>query len=171
MKINTKTGDDGYTICFGGEKILKCDPRIEAVGSLDELTAAIGLVRCVCKDNCEKLSVELEEYQSMLIEIMGIVSAGGNYKSQKFSDDDITKIDSAIDVLMEKAGPLKEFVHPGSGSEVSARLHVARATCRRAERSVVAFSQQSTMARESVEGVIKYLNRLGDLFFAMSLTY
>ncbi len=165
MKIYTKTGDDGTTGLFGGDRVRKCDPRIECYGTVDELNALIGLAVVVVTDR--SLADKLIEVQNDLFVIgshLATPTAGDEAPATKFlpplEDAMIARLEMQIDTAEEKLEPLKNFILPG-GSEAAARLHVARTVCRRAERLIVDFS----FDRPIPGMILTYLNRLSDWLF------
>jgi cob(I)alamin adenosyltransferase len=165
MKIYTKTGDKGQTGLFGGARVSKAELRVEAYGSVDELNSALGCVRAHTSD-AQTLAL-LHELQSELF-TLGAELACTPGKSVDvgvtlLSDADVARLEATIDHLEKDLSPLKSFVLPGGTIEASF-LHVARTTCRLAERRLVALS-----ATEIVRGeLLRYLNRLSDLLFVMA---
>jgi cob(I)alamin adenosyltransferase len=160
MKIYTKTGDTGETGLFAGPRVAKDDPRIEAYGTVDELNAALGLVRC------EPLPAEveqtLERVQSELFAVGAELATPdpAAHGVELTTDAMITALERAIDNLEAGLPPLKHFILP-AGTRGAALVHVARGVCRRAERRVVTLSQ----ATEISPAIVRYLNRLGDYLF------
>ncbi len=163
MKLYTRSGDDGLTGLFGGGRIAKDSLHIEACGSVDELNCTIGLARSVCRH--DELSGALLDLQQRLFEL-GADLATPLSKSptiDRIDADHILQIEQQIDRVSEQLPPMNNFLLPGGG-ETAARLHLARSICRRAERLCVALSRQ----RDINAHVTVYLNRLGDLLFAMA---
>lgn len=165
MKIYTKTGDSGQTGLFGGPRVDKDDPRIEAYGAVDELNAALGLVRV------EQIPVEinalLARIQNELFDL-GAELATPNpavHHMAVVGQAHIETLEQAIDRHESALEPLREFILPG-GSRASAELHLARTICRRAERRLVTLRRKSPTP-VSPE-LIVYLNRLGDLLFVLA---
>ena len=170
MKIYTKTGDAGETGLLGGARVAKDDPRIEATGTVDELNAAIGLVRC--SELPAQLDSALQQIQDDLFALGAQLSAFGTTKSAAASataigldQASVQRLEATIDSLEESLPPLKNFILP-AGAVSSVHLHAARGTCRRAERRVVAIRQVDSTA--GLELPICYLNRLSDLLFVMA---
>ena len=160
MKIYTKTGDAGETGLFAGPRVLKDDPRIEAYGAVDELNAALGLVRS------ERLPPEveqtLERVQSDLFAV-GAELATPNPEQQGTALTNlamVTYLERAIDNLEAGLPPLKHFILP-AGARGATLVHVARGICRRAERRVVTLMQAASVSPL----IVQYLNRLGDYLF------
>jgi len=164
MKIYTRTGDDGTTGLLGSGRVFKHAARVEAYGTLDELNAALGVVRL--SDTGGWLAAELATIQARLFDVGAELAATSTdilEKLDRISDDDVAALEGWIDRLDAELPPLTSFVLPG-GTPLAAQIHVARATCRRAERRLVALLQV-----EPVEArLVRYLNRLGDLLFVMA---
>jgi cob(I)alamin adenosyltransferase len=167
MKIYTKTGDTGETGLFGGPRVSKDAPRIEAYGSVDELNSVLGLARA---------QLEPGEIDSLLAQVQNDLFALGAqlatpdpaaHQTAMVGDRQIAALESAIDHFEARLEPLKQFVLPG-GTPAAASLHLARTACRRAERRVVTLARTSSepIARE----LIVYLNRLSDLLFVLART-
>lgn len=159
-KITTRTGDAGDTGLSNGSRVPKDSPRIEAIGAVDELNTALGLI------SAEPLSAATREIvlrlQHDLFDLGGELSLP---RYQLVTDDHVHRVEALIERLNADLPPLKEFILPG-GSRAAAATHFARAVCRRAERTVV------TLAREAdVPTTIRvYLNRLSDLLFILGRT-
>ncbi len=169
MKIYTKTGDKGTTALFGGKRVSKCDARIEAYGTVDELNAYIGLIRF---KNIDTRAIEiLSEIQDRLFTLGSILASEpgkNNLKVPYLNEEDVELLEKEIDKMNETLPELKSFVLPG-GNDVIGFCHVARCICRRAERDVVNLAQSEPVP----DIVVKYLNRLSDYLFVLSrkLTY
>lgn len=163
MKIYTKTGDQGETGLFGGPRVRKDNPRIEAYGAVDELNAVLGVVRS------EPLPVEIDELlakiQNSLFDLgaelaspdptrMGVATIGPAHAES---------LERAIDRYEANLPPLKAFILPG-GCRAAAAMHLARTVCRRAERRLISLSAVETIS----ETLIVYLNRLSDLLFVLA---
>ncbi|MEZ5056807.1 MAG: cob(I)yrinic acid a,c-diamide adenosyltransferase [Saprospiraceae bacterium] len=163
FKIYTKTGDKGETSLFGGKRLPKYHVRIESYGTVDELNSHIGLVRDSIQDKSTR--VLLKEIQDRLFTIGSNLASdpAKNMKIPDLTNADIEMLEKQMD-LMEKDLPvLKNFILPGGHPTVSF-CHIARCVCRRAERMVVALSEE-----EQVEPIIMtYLNRLSDYLFMLS---
>jgi cob(I)alamin adenosyltransferase len=153
MKIYTRTGDSGETSLFGGSRVAKNDPRIEAYGTVDELNSAIGVARASWPSS--PIDKQLSAIQSDLFDIGAHLAAPGNDRFAGVEPRRIEELERAIDAMESELPPLTSFIIPG-GSLAAAQLHVARTVCRRAERRVVALEDTATVA---------YLNRLSDYLF------
>jgi cob(I)alamin adenosyltransferase len=164
MKIYTKTGDDGTTGLIGGERAPKCDLRIECIGRVDELNAAVGLA-CVVAG--AELAAMLRETQNDLFVIGSHLAVGAGKRVPSHlppvSEEIVSRLEKQIDAADEALPKLTHFILPG-GTETAARLHVARAICRNAERCVVEFSEEN----EIPALIVIYLNRLSDWLFVQA---
>lgn len=164
MKIYTRTGDDGTTGLFGAGRVAKDHARIEAIGTVDETNAAIGVAHASSghQPNIRELLSRLQHELFVAgADLATPLSARAN--TQRISQEHITNLELAIDALGEPLAPLKHFVLPG-GTDLAARLHLARVVCRRAERRVVTLDRLELLN----ELVVIYLNRLSDLLFVLA---
>ena len=162
-KIYTGLGDRGKTAGLDGKERLKCDPVLEAVGSVDELNAQVGSCIAVAEED-SRIRRILDEVQGDLMAAGARLSAAAERDDQqRFPIDAIARAEAWIDEVWDALPPLDVLLLP-RGVEAAARLHIARAVCRRAERCVVALGAQ----QEIPVDVMKYLNRLGDLLYAMA---
>ncbi len=167
MKIYTRTGDTGTTALFGGDRVGKNHPRIEAYGTVDETNAYLGLARSLLED--QPGAGRLEPLLARLQDDLFILGADLATPSQsravvpRIDQAHITHLEEAIDAFEADLPPLKHFILPG-GTSVAGMLHVARTVCRRAERLTVAASAEEAI---SLEAAI-YLNRLSDLLFVLA---
>ncbi|MBQ4630330.1 MAG: cob(I)yrinic acid a,c-diamide adenosyltransferase [Clostridia bacterium] len=156
MKIYTKTGDGGYTSLLNNSRVSKTDDRIELLGAIDELSAHLGLAKAVADVS---MSSDLSSIQSTLIKLMAGVAS--NASSQyRLTDGDIEFLEQKIDTAENGFERQKGFVLYG-GCELSARLDVARAVARRAERD---FCRATRLHRLDTNAQ-KYLNRLADFLY------
>jgi cob(I)alamin adenosyltransferase len=170
MSIVTKTGDKGETSLMYGHRVSKGDPRVDAYGCIDELTAALGLARSVSTDKF--ISNEILAVQKDLIVLMGELATAQNdrerYLKDGFQLTTAAMVDrvTAVIVDLEKDESLypKDWVIPGATS-ISAALDFARVTCRRAERHIAGLSTSD--AEFNIE-ILRYLNRLSDLLWILA---
>jgi cob(I)alamin adenosyltransferase len=165
MKIYTKTGDAGQTGLFGGPRVAKDDPRIEAYGAVDELNAALGLARA--ESLPPEIDTLLARVQNELFDL-GAELATPNPAAHGMAvlgPAHCETLERAIDRHEATLPPLKEFILPG-GSRGAAALHLARTICRRAERRLVTLVHSS--AEPVSQNLVIYLNRLGDLLFVLT---
>lgn len=167
MPIYTKTGDKGETSLFGGKRVSKADARMEACGTIDELTSFIGLIDSKIDD--EKDKVTLRKIQRDLYEIMAFV--GGAEKSLLTPSQQIERFEKSIDDIEKTLPKLTRFILPG-GTEIGSLFHIARTVCRRAERSIIkSFIQNNTMEGNGEKIVLQYINRFSDLLFMYGRKY
>ena len=162
MKIYTKTGDAGETGLFGGGRVPKDDPRVQAYGDVDELNATLGFAASLDPAGFE--SDFLQSAQRDLFAIGAELATPNAAKArEQLGAERVSAIEQIIDKHEAALTPLKNFILPG-GTPKAAAFHVARTTCRRAERAVV------TLARDEQINpvIIHYLNRLSDLLFVLA---
>jgi cob(I)alamin adenosyltransferase len=161
MKIYTKTGDDGTTGLIGGDRVRKCDARLECFGTVDELNAHLGLAAVVAPADIAKVISEVQNDLFVLGSHLATASESRHAAALPALDESlITRLEMQIDAADAILPPLKQFILPG-GCETAARLHVARTVCRRAERLLVDFS----LDRPVPSTILTYLNRLSDWLF------
>ena len=157
-KIYTRTGDNGMTHLGNGDAVAKDSLRIEAIGTIDELSSVVGVVLSYA------LSITIRD---CLIEVQqALLRLGGELALSHrclITTGDITRLESAINLFDESLPPLKGFILP-AGSPAATTCHLARAICRRAERCVVTLTHDETVNKEG----LVYLNRLGDLLFVIA---
>jgi cob(I)alamin adenosyltransferase len=166
MSIVTKTGDQGETSLMYGRRVPKDDPRVEAYGAVDELTAALGIARAICDDKF--VAEQIFAVQKDLINLMGELSTlpedRQRYAKDGFKVTEAQIVDRVtvviVDLEKDKSLYPKDWVIPGANA-VSAALDFARVTCRRAERHV------ATLKDPNPE-ILRYLNRLSDLCWILA---
>jgi cob(I)alamin adenosyltransferase len=162
-RIYTRGGDGGETSLGDGSRVPKTHTRIEAYGTVDELNSAIGLV--LAAGPPQEFRPWLERIQQLLFDLGADLSVPSSDARERLrvTGGHIEWLEELCDLVNERLEPLRSFVLPG-GSEIAARLHVARAVCRRAERRTAALS-----AAEPVNPLtIACLNRLSDLLFILA---
>ena len=180
-RLYTRSGDDGTTGLFGGGRVSKDHPRVEAYGTVDELNAAIGLVATevvrsigdghVSTGKSDALHALLKhifsDLQSRLFDIGADLATPEGSKQEakilRISDEQVAEVEKWIDDIDSGNAPMQSFVMPG-GTELAARLHLARTICRRAERAMVRLRHSEPVS----EGAIVYINRVSDMLFAMA---
>ncbi|RMG67337.1 MAG: cob(I)yrinic acid a,c-diamide adenosyltransferase [Calditrichaeota bacterium] len=164
-RVYTRTGDAGQTRLAGGQVVRKSDARIEAYGSVDELNAFIGLaIEALATEAWQKrMVVQMLRIQNELFDLgaqLAVLPEDRRSNTPTITQVHIKRLEEEIDSMNRDLAPLKSFILPG-GSELLARLHVARTVCRRAERALVRLAE-----RETLDGSeIPYLNRLSDWLF------
>jgi len=167
MKIYTKTGDAGTTGLFGGGRVGKDHPRVEAYGDVDELNAAIGLALALEPE--ARIDQVIAPIQRDLFAIGALLATPDRQKMRqhlekaRVDEERVAELERAIDEADRELEPLRAFVLPG-GTPKAAALHVARTVCRRAERRVVHLQGDA----EIPQLVVIYLNRLSDLLFTLA---
>lgn len=156
-KIYTRTGDTGTTGLGDGSRVPKDSARIEAIGAVDELNSAIGVV--LAEPIPEAIETVLTRVQHELFDLGGELSIPG-YTA--IDDGHVDQLEKNLDDFNADLAPLKEFILPG-GTRAAALAHVCRATCRRAERRLVKLSQSEQISPLPQ----RYINRLSDLMFVL----
>jgi cob(I)alamin adenosyltransferase len=169
VKIYTRKGDDGTTGLWYGGRVAKSDPRPEAYGALDEAAAALGLCRAAAGDDAA-LEADILRLQTELFVAGAELATAPEAASRlepgvsKVTSEMVDRLESDIDRYMEQVELPPKFVIPG-GTELSARLDVARTAVRRAERRVVDIQRAGDLADATV---LRFLNRASDALFAMA---
>ena len=169
-KIYTRTGDDGTTGLVDGSRIAKSDALMAAIGDVDEANSAVGLAAAALADEGEhgrmlvRIQTELFDLGADLATPPDIQFGFGPHEmALRIVPSQIARIEDEIDRMNDALEPLRSFILPG-GTEAAARLHIARAVTRRAERSAVA----ATAGRDLNPLALNYLNRLSDHLFVMT---
>lgn len=167
MSIYTRTGDAGETGLFGGGRVSKDHPRVEAYGSVDELNAVMGWALCHITDATvrERLALVQHDLFAVGSELATPEPAEGRRRPETpgVPTGRVAEMERWIDEADGELEPLRQFVLPG-GSEGAAALHVARTVCRRAERAVVRLGTGG----EAEAGAVRFLNRLSDVLFTFA---
>ncbi|MCR2043877.1 cob(I)yrinic acid a,c-diamide adenosyltransferase [Anaerosalibacter massiliensis] len=162
MNIYTKTGDKGKTSLFDNKRVSKDSIRVESYGTVDELVAFLGLAKNYVDD--EKIYDLITEIQNKLFTVAATLATEDTTKlPYSIKEEDIKFLEQNIDECMAKVNKPTGFVIPGSG-KASAYLHVSRTICRRAERRIITLSNSVDINPH----VIKYVNRLADLIYAIA---
>jgi cob(I)alamin adenosyltransferase len=180
-RIYTRTGDGGTTGLVGGQRVKKNEPRIEAYGTVDELSSAIGLARAALADvrrtrpvqdmaNALRVADALDAWLAWTQDVLfNLGSDLATLPKDRWegmplvSADDATAFERAIDAAQTELAPLDNFIHPG-GSLAGAFLHQARTIARRAERLLISLREREPISDE----VLRYVNRLSDALFVWS---
>jgi cob(I)alamin adenosyltransferase len=158
VKIYTRTGDRGETSLFGGARVAKNDARIEAYGTVDELSSFLGVARASSLPS--QVDAILDIVQRDLFDVGAHLASPGTSRFAGVDVQRIEELERAIDAMERELAPLTNFILPG-GAPGAAQLHVARTVCRRAERLVVALHDDDP----ATQSTIAYLNRLSDYLF------
>ena len=159
-KVTTKVGDNGTTTLGDGSTVSKSNLRICCIGDIDELNSFVGFAKIVA--NNVDIEHELSTIQNNLLNLGGELSVP-NKKIDLLKNESINQVENSINKMNSLLPPLKEFLIPGD-DEFSARLHLARAVCRRSERSIVKLIETEGGSNRW----IVYLNRLSDYFFVLA---
>ncbi|MEG1759879.1 MAG: cob(I)yrinic acid a,c-diamide adenosyltransferase [Alistipes sp.] len=166
MKIYTKTGDRGETSLVGGERVSKCDERVEAYGSVDELMAFTALLGDQMRADAQLVShvVEINYIVSQLMSVAALlaVGKGGEAKVLPIKEEAIHRLEQAIDTMDGSVSSILKFTIPGGHATVS-MCHVCRTVCRRAERAAL----RADCKQRVDPTTLVYLNRLSDYFYLL----
>lgn len=157
-KIYTRTGDQGKTGLADGSRVDKFNPRIESLGSIDELNSIIGIL--LTEKLPEDIKSTLKKIQHDLFDIGGELSIP---EYMKITNTKIDFLEKILDSMNKELPALKEFILPG-GSKASSYCHLARTVCRRAERNLFNLAQTDKVNKAS----LKYINRLSDMLFVLA---
>jgi len=163
MKIYTKTGDDGTTSLYGGQRVNKHNLKVEAYGSIDELNAHLGLLRDLVDDYDIKSKIIL--IQKVLFSIGSILASTPKMKHKlpKMKPSDVEFLELEMDGMTANLDPMTHFILPG-GHPIVSQCHVARCVCRRSERRVCQLAENEDIDPT----LIKFINRLSDYLFILS---
>lgn len=169
VKIYTRKGDDGTTGLWYGGRVPKSDPRPEAYGTVDEAASALGLCRAAASGDQEVYDDILRIQNELFIagaELATAPEAAGRLEAgvSKVTPEMVERMEGDIDRYMSRVELPPKFVIPG-GTELSARLDVARTAVRRAERRVSSMKESGELPDDTV---LRYLNRASDLIYAMA---
>lgn len=167
MPLYTRTGDSGETALAGGTRISKGAARVAAFGDVDELNAALGAALAAgLEEDVREVVAEIQNDLFALGAHLADPRAAGARRVPRttLAEASVRKLEAWIDAFEAVVPPLRRFVLPG-GAPAGAALHVARAVCRRAERSMVALGVEVVPAR-----LLRYVNRLSDLLFVLART-
>lgn len=169
MKIYTKTGDKGMTSLIGGERVFKSDERVEAYGTVDELTAFAALLTDELRPDPSAAAYvdDLNRILSRLMSIEALLATGasGSDKVAPLATETVAWLEGRIDTLQAALKPIDKFTLPGGHRAVSL-CHVCRTVCRRAERAALRAD-----ARYGVDPTaLVWLNRLSDYFYTLGRT-
>lgn len=162
MKIYTKTGDKGQTSLYDGTRVDKDSLRVEAYGTIDELSSSIGFaIRFVEEKQIVDVLVKIQKRLFFVAGELATVEEGKF--AYKINEEDIKSLEKIIDEYLPKIKGTDAFIVPGT-SDSSAALHVARTICRRAERRIISLKKQDDIS----ELLIKFVNRLSDVLYTFA---
>ena len=164
-KVYTKTGDKGETSIIGGIRVKKSCERLEAYGTVDELSSHLGLLASMLPDGEDKdLIIRI---QNNLFSVCSNLATDQSqtplYDSARLPDGEIQVLENKVDEIMNLLPERQGFILPG-GTQAAAQAHVCRTVCRRAERRIVALSEVAQISPETLQ----YVNRLSDYLFVLA---
>ena len=164
-KVYTKTGDQGETSIIGGIRVKKSCERLEAYGTVDELSSHLGILASMLPDGEDKdLIIRI---QNNLFSVCSNLATDQSqtplYDSAKLADGEIEVLEHKVDEIMNLLPERQGFILPG-GTQAAAQAHVCRTVCRRAERRIVALSEVAQISPETLQ----YVNRLSDYLFVLA---
>ena len=169
-RVYTGKGDSGYTQLVGGQKVRKNANRIKGFGEIDELNVVVGSCALALNDidvkNKEKIFTLILRIQNDLFNLGNMIATPSDHmvsEIPQITDKSIKHLEEKINLYNKQLDPLASFVLPG-GSELNIRFHYARVVCRRCERNIVEILDSEKLDML----IVKYLNRLSDLFFILS---
>lgn len=164
-KVYTRGGDKGRTSLVGGQRVSKASTRLEAYGTIDELSAHLGLLAAWLPEGHEKQLVE--RIQNNLFNVCTNLATDQSttplYPSAHLADGEIALLEQEVDAIMHELPEAQGFILPG-GTQEAAQAHVCRTVCRRAERRIVALAEEAIVSPE----VQQYVNRLSDYLFVLA---
>lgn len=166
-KIYTRTGDTGDTSLSGTRRVRKDDLRVEVIGTVDELNAALGVVAASLANGGQpsaEIVAQVPQLQHRLLDLGAQLAApAADAGDRRIRNEHVAELEAAIDRFEARLEPLNEFILPG-GSPAAAALHLARCICRRAERRLVSLAAKDPDAGQG----LRFLNRLSDLLFVLA---
>lgn len=164
-RVYTKTGDKGETSIVGGIRVKKSCERLEAYGTVDELSSQLGLLASLLPDGEDKSLII--RIQTNLFNVCTNLATDQSqtplYDSAKMADGEIELLEQEVDRIMKLLPERQGFILPG-GCQAAAQAHVCRTVCRRAERRIVALSEVAQISPETLQ----YVNRLSDYLFVLA---
>lgn len=164
-KVYTRTGDKGQTSIIGGIRVSKSCERLEAYGTVDELSSHLGLLAALLPDGDDKDMII--RIQNNLFSVCSNLATDQSqtplYNSAKLAEGEIDLLEKEIDAIMKMLPERQGFILPG-GTQSAAQAHVCRTVCRRAERRIVALSEVAQISPETQQ----YVNRLSDYLFVLA---
>ena len=166
MKIYTRRGDQGMTDLIGGVRIRKDDARLEAYGTVDELSSHLGLLNALLDNHGEEADM-IRRIQNNLFNIGSYLATDQSqtalYDACRLPENEVVLLEENIDKLMQQVPETRGFILPG-GTTAAAQAHVCRTVCRRMERAILTLSAQA----EVIPDILQYVNRLSDFLFVLA---
>jgi cob(I)alamin adenosyltransferase len=164
MKIYTRTGDDGSTSLFSGERVPKTDLRVKTYGTIDELNSQLGAARAFLPHaTVEEYLVGLQNQLFIVGADLATIPRDSGKEAVRIKEAECLWLETEIDLMTSRLPTLRNFILPG-GSPAAAHIHIARSICRRAERQVLDLSQREPVNKD----LLIYLNRLSDFLFTLA---
>lgn len=160
-KIYTRKGDKGQTSLFSGERVFKTSRRVQAYGTVDELSAAIAIAKLHAPTEVAEILQRIQERLFFLAS--EIATADPAKVIKKAEPEEVDEFEQLIDELTEKMPVLENFIVPG-GTKASAIIHLSRTVCRRAERRIIELKEEEDINPHA----LKYINRLSDVLFTLA---
>ena len=162
-KIYTRTGDAGQTSLAGGKRVAKTHPRLEAYGTVDELTSHLGLLSALVTEESDKKTLFTVQQSLFAISSLLATEPESKWQPEPFSPTHTEALEAEIDRLQAQVPPMRCFIVPG-GCQAAAQAHVCRTVCRRAERRMLTLSEQCEVSADA----LRYINRLSDYLFVFA---
>lgn len=164
-KVYTRRGDEGKTSLVGGQRVSKASIRLESYGTVDELSAHLGLLAAMLPKGDDKAMIQ--RIQNCLFNVCTNLATDQEqtplYPSAYLPAGEIERLEHEVDAIMQLLPEKQGFVLPG-GTREAAQAHVCRTVCRRAERRIVELASTAKVSPE----VLQYVNRLSDYLFVLS---
>jgi cob(I)alamin adenosyltransferase len=163
MKIYTRTGDSGQTSLVGGKRVSKTHPRLEAYGTVDELSSHLGLLSSQLTDHHHRQTILTIQQTLFSLSAILATEPESKWQPEPLSPLHTEKLEAEIDHLQQQLPALHAFIIPG-GSQAACQAHVCRTVCRRAERCILALTEEIEVSAD----VLRYVNRLSDYLFVLA---
>lgn len=163
MKIYTRTGDSGQTSLVGGKRVSKTHPRLEAYGTVDELSSHLGLLSSQLTDHHHRQTILTIQQTLFSLSAILATEPESKWQPKPLSPSHTEKLEAEIDHLQQQLPALHSFIIPG-GSQAACQAHVCRTVCRRAERCILALTEEIEVSAD----VLRYVNRLSDYLFVLA---
>ena len=163
MKIYTRTGDSGQTSLVGGKRVSKTHPRLEAYGTVDELSSHLGLLASQLTDHHHRQTILAIQQTLFSLSAILATEPESKWQPEPLPPSHTDKLDAEIDHLQQQLPALHSFIIPG-GSQAACQAHVCRTVCRRAERCILALTEEIEVSAD----VLRYVNRLSDYLFVLA---
>ena len=163
MKIYTRTGDSGQTSLVGGKRVSKTHPRLEAYGTVDELSSHLGLLSSQLTDHHHRQTILTIQQTLFSLSAILATEPESKWQPEPLPPSHTEKLEAEIDHLQQQLPALHSFIIPG-GSQAACQAHVCRTVCRRAERCILALTEEIEVSAD----VLRYVNRLSDYLFVLA---